>query len=186
MNAEPAGAGSAAVSVHARASVPSEAQKVGEVRLVTRGGATVVQTVIATRAPSRVLAEIREKELRNWPAGSEGRADAERYLEALAQAGSVLQGERERLDPRDPSADRRSRLLIEFQADDVSAGILVATFESSAEAPYEPDAIREIARPLVGGSYVLRNMRLILADAFARPEAGVDELGPLGPAARRL
>lgn len=170
--------------VHARVSVPNEAQKVGEVRLVTRGDTTVVQTVIASRMPSRVLAGVREKELRNWPDGSEGGVDAARYLGVLEQAGALFQRERERLDPRDPTADRRSRLLIEFFSGDESEGVVVATFDSPSDAPYEVHASREIARPDVGRHYVLRNMRLILADAFAIPEVEVHKLGPLGPAAR--
>jgi hypothetical protein len=186
VRAQPPGADEAApLVVHARASVPSEAQKIGEVRLATRGETTVVQTVIVTRVPSRVLAEIREKELRGWPEGSDGRADAEAYLAALEQADARLRAGRARLDPREPSIDRRARLVIEFHANAEAAGVTIATFESPEQALYEPAAIREeIARPEVGRAYVLRNQRLILADAFSRPEADVDHLGPLGPAAR--
>jgi hypothetical protein len=41
-----------------------------------------------------------------------------------------------------------------------------------------------MATPAVGRDYLLRNMRLILADAFDLEEDEVDRLGPLGPAAR--
>ena len=35
----------------------------------------------------------------------------------------------------------------------------------------------------LGRPYVVRNMRLILSDAFHVPEADVDQLAPLGPIA---
>src|SRR5262245_25756123 len=52
-------------TIHARCVVPDNLRKVGEVRLVTRGNAVVVQTLLSTKVLSRVLAEIAKKEQRN-------------------------------------------------------------------------------------------------------------------------
>jgi hypothetical protein len=81
-------------------------------------------------------------------------------------------------------ADRRLWLLIEFAASPASAGVEIAEFASAAEdRPYDVASRRLLVAPAVGRSYVLRNMRLILADAFRVPEADVDRIGALGPAA---
>ena len=52
----------AADRVVARTVVPDATRKVGEVRLVQRGDAVVVQTLLATTVLPRVVAEIRKKE----------------------------------------------------------------------------------------------------------------------------
>jgi hypothetical protein len=171
-------------TVYARVSVPTELRKIGEVRLLTRSDATVVQTVISTRLISRVVAEIRDKESANWPAGTPGHEDATRYIEAVEGTATTLGEDLAPLDPRDPAApERRVKLLIEFQAGASIATVTIGGFEATSANPYVPTRIRVMATPLVSRAYVLRNMRLILGDAFDVPEQRVDELGPLGPAA---
>ena len=66
-----------------RAYVPSASDKVGEVRLIRRGGADVVQTLLYSKILSRVVAEIRKKELANWPQGAPFHDDALRYVAIL-------------------------------------------------------------------------------------------------------
>ena len=65
--------------------VPSPEQKVGAVRLLRRGGYEVVQTLLYTKVLSRVVAEIRKKELASWSDGP-GHDDSQRYMEALEDA----------------------------------------------------------------------------------------------------
>ncbi len=162
--------------VHATVVVPEPSRKMGEVRLVSRGDATVVQTLLSTRLLSRVIAEIRSKEEHNWPRGDES---VKGYVAALEAA-------RDTVEKRDDGdwTDRRRRLLIEFVADADSAAVLVGTFrtprDSVALVPGERELFATLALPR---AYVLRNMRLILADSFHLAEANVDRLGPLGPAA---
>jgi hypothetical protein len=171
--------------VLARTPVPNAESPVGEVRLLRRGDATVVQTLLVTRLLARVTGEIRTKEERNWPAGVAGHDDMATYVEALTAAAEQLRASLPAVDARNVAdADRRLRLLVELVASPSSAGVEIAEFASVAEErPYDVASRRTLAAPAVGRAYVLRNMRLILADAFQLPESDVDRLGALGPAA---
>lgn len=179
------GGAQAADAVLAQAAVPNPESPVGEVRLLRRGDTTVVQTLLVTRLLPRVAAEIRMKEERNWPAELPGHADMVAYVQALNAAQEQLHAALPAADARSVAdADRRLRLLIEFTASPASAGVEIAEFTSVAEdRPYDVASRRPLVAPPVGRSYVLRNMRLILADAFRVPEADVDRIGALGPAA---
>jgi hypothetical protein len=162
----------------ARTIVPDELRKVGEVRLATRGDATVVQTVLATKVLSRVVAEIRKKEEANWPADAIGHEDMIRYVDGLERAAAALRGERE------AGGDRRLRLLIEFVAGPAGAGVVLAGFEGDERGGAITVRSRTpIATLALRRTYVHRNMRLILADSFHLPESDVGRLGPLGPIA---
>jgi hypothetical protein len=175
----------AAEEVLARTPVPNAESPVGEVRLLHRGDATIVQTLLVTRLLPRVTAEIRLKEERNWPSGAEGHDDMLAYVAALSSAEEHLRASLPAADARNlADADRRLRLVIEFAASPTSAGVEIAEFASAAEArPYDVTGRRTLATPAVGRAYVLRNMRLILADSFHVAEPDVDRLGALGPAA---
>lgn len=174
----------AADEVLARVAVPNTENPVGEVRLLRRGDTTVVQTLLVTRLLPRVTAEIHMKEERNWPAEMPGHADMLAYVQALSVAQEQLRAALPAADARNVAdADRRLRMLIEFAASTASASVEIAEFASEAEdRPYEVASRRPLAAPAVERSYVLRNMRLILADSFHVPEADVDRLGALGPA----
>ena len=157
--------------------VPNDARHQGEVRLVARGDAVVVQTLLATRVLKRVVAEIRKKEERNWPVGAAGHDDMVRYVDAVQAVAEQLAAAR--------PEDERQRLLIELVATADGGGIVVGEFEGEeAGGVIHPTSARTIATPAVDRSYLLRNMRLILADAFELDESEVDELGSLGPAGR--
>jgi hypothetical protein len=162
----------------ARTVVPDEFRKVGEVRLATRGDATVVQTALATKVLSRVVAEIRKKEEANWPADAIGHEDMTRYVEGLERAAAALRGERA------VGGDRRLQLLIEFVAGPAGAGVLLAGFEGEERSGAITVKSRTpIATLALRRTYVHRNMRLILADSFHLPESELGRLGPLGPIA---
>lgn len=91
--------------------VPSEEQPVGDVRLVRRGSAVVMQTVLYTKFLKRVVAEIRKKEMTAWPPGRPGHDDARKYVDALQSAQAGIQ---ERFRGREDRGDRSQRMLIEF------------------------------------------------------------------------
>jgi hypothetical protein len=91
--------------------VPSPEQPVGEVRLLRRGGAVVMQTVLHTKFLKRVVAEIRKKEMAAWPRDRRGRGDAVKYVDALLSAQAGIQ---ERFKLREDRGDRRQAMLIEF------------------------------------------------------------------------
>jgi len=170
----------AADRVVKRTDVPDATRKVGEVRLVQRGDAIVVQTLLATKVMSRVLAEIRKKETGNWPADHPGHEDMERYLAAIDEKAEALRGARDAGD-----GDRRVRLAIELVATKDAEGLVLATFAGDESGGFlAPTDRRVLETVALGRPYVVRNMRLILSDAFHVPETEVDGLAPLGPIAK--
>lgn len=160
--------------VHAVAPVPDANRRVGVVRLLSRGNAVVVQTLLDSRLLARAVAEIRAKEKRAW-----GDADAAStaYLAALESALATVES-------RPADDERRRRLLIEFAADDRASVVLVGTFASFDDRTMAHPRSREVlARLEPPREWTLREVRLVVADAFDVPEAEVDRVGPLGPAA---
>ena len=149
--------------VVARSYVPSEARRVGEVRLIRRSDANVVQTLLYTKVLSRVVGEIRKKELANWPDGP-GRADALRYVGALEAVRERVFRE---LSKREPKSDRRQKVWIEFLVAPRTALVAIGRFEMETRdgevrvVEREPIVVLEPSR-----EYVVRNMRLIAADSF--------------------
>ncbi len=159
--------------VVARSYVPSQEKPVGEVRLLRRGDANVVQTLLYTKVLSRVVGEIRRKELANWPDGP-GRVEALRYAEALGAAQQRLWGE---LRARGPAGDRRQKLWIEFLVAPGTALVAIGRFEMETR----DGEVRVVERePIVwlepSRDYVLRNMRLIAADSFRVEGRALDAL----------
>ena len=152
----------AADVVERRALVPDAGRPHGEVRIVRRDGAAVVQTLSHSRTVRRVAGAIAEKERTNWPEGREGASAAARYVEALAAVAATVH-------EAPAGEDRRRSLCIEFPP---GGPILV----SGAVARIGPDGLRliELTEPRVSldlaEPYVGRNRVWIVADAF-----GVDE-----------
>ena len=147
-----------------RAFVPSPDQKVGEVRIVRRGDAQVVQTLLYSKILSRVVAEIRKKEAANWPPGAPGHEDAERYGAALARVQEQIW---DRMPRSETVRDRRQKMWIEFVLSPQRALVAMGPFEMQ-EAGGEVKVVKREALVVVEPSrdYVERNMRLIEVDAF--------------------
>jgi hypothetical protein len=147
-----------------RAFVPKPEEKVGEVRLIRRGDAEVVQTLLYSKVLARVVAEIRKKELANWPEGQPGHDDALRYADGLAAVQKQIW---DRLPRDEVGADRRQKMGIEFVLAKSAAFVAVGAIaidETNGEvrvANFEPLAVLEPSR-----RYVQQNMRLIAADSF--------------------
>jgi len=135
--------------------VPSDLLPQGEVRLLRRGEAVVMQTVLNSRFLKRVVAEIRNKESASWPAQREGHADSIRYVAALTEGYDRIQRKSRQRKNR---AERRQKLLIEFILSGKSA--LVAVYEpelAEEEGHYRvtsktPVAILEMSRAYVRGN----------------------------------
>lgn len=166
----------------ARTPVPEGLPRVGEVLLIRRGDADVVETRIETTLIRRVVAEIGAKERRNWPADTPDGAASARYVAALDEVAADLAARR--------SAARGARrvrapvrLLIEFLLADGAARVTIGSFEPAAQdIRVLPLAVLDLPP-----AYVRRNMRLIVADAFHLEGAALDRaLAPLarlaGPA----
>jgi hypothetical protein len=142
-----------------RTFVPDPSQKVGEVRILRRGDATVVETLIYSKVGSRVVGEIRKKELANWP----GSPDVAAYLDALSQVQQTV----ERRLPTDRAADRRQKIWIDFVVAPAAAFIAIGAFEATLESGEVKVVSREpLALVQPSREYVERNQRLIAADSF--------------------
>jgi hypothetical protein len=142
-----------------RTFVPDPSQRVGEVRILRRGDATVVETLLYTKVGSRVVGEIRKKELANWP----GSPDVAAYLDALSQVQQTV----ERRLPTDRAADRRQKIWIDFVVAPAAAFIAIGAFESRLEGGEVKVVSREpLALVQPSRDYVERNQRLIAADSF--------------------
>jgi hypothetical protein len=148
-----------------RAFVPAPERRVGEVRILRRGEATVVQTLLYSKLLSRVVGEIRKKETANWP----GSRDAAAYLEALEAVQKTIWS---RLPTNQRVADRRQKLWIDFVLAPGAALIGIGAFEMEEKngevrvTRFEPLAVLEPSR-----AYVERNQRLISADSFHTEDA---------------
>lgn len=147
------------------AQVPSSWFPQAEVRLVRRGKAAVLQTVIFSPHLERVVAEIRRKESSAWPPGRNGREESARYVDALGRA--AREAER-RFRERGARGDRRRTLLIEFV---LSAGDSFVAF-------YDPEVRGDFGSLRIGELRVLEI--LPLARRYVREnlyEIAVDSLG---------
>ena len=148
----------------ARTLVPSAERPQGEVRIIRRGGRPVVQTLLSTKLLKRVTAAIVEKERRGWPEGAAGHEDSVRYLAALEDFQKMTLARR---DAAATGADRRVQALIEFV--DARDGPFVAIGEATIEGTARDMRLVGRKSPVIltlSAEYVLRNMKLIVADSF--------------------
>lgn len=161
--------------------VPSEDQPQGEVRLIRRGSAVVMQTVLYSIYLKRVVAEIRRKERALWPATRQGRADSVRYADALAAASRRIE---QRFRQREKRQDRHRKLLIEFILSEGAA--LVALYEPDVEKG-EEHLLVKAKRPVVllelSRAYVRGDIHEIAWDALKMTKKETKQiLEPLLPA----
>lgn len=158
----------------ARAFVPSPERKVGEIRLLHVGDADVVQTVLYTTILRRVVGEIRKKEMSNWPEGDSAHVEAERYVEALSQAQQDIW---RRLPKGTRGTKSIQKLLIEFAVSPEVGAVLLSEYSSqTVGGEVEVNSRRPLAILELDRSYVIRNMRLIVADAFKVDGAALEQM----------
>ncbi len=140
--------------------VPSALLPVGEVRLIRRGPAVVMQTVLDTKFLKRAVAEIRKKDEADWPASRRGHDDAMKYVEAIQAAQAGIQ-------ERSRGRDRRLRMLIEFILSR-DASIVAIAEPSLAEAGGHMRVVakRQIAILPLSRNYVRGNIYEIAWDAL--------------------
>jgi hypothetical protein len=166
----------------ARVVVPSVARPVGEVRVLRRDGADVVQTLLYSRLLKRVVAEIRAREAQGWPEGAHGHDDSLAYVAALERVQERLWQSR---PPRDRSEDPRQAMLIEFVLDLQGARVVVGDFTLSgpvsAGAVLPVGELRAMETLALSRAYVARNMRRIVADSFGDDAGELDRFGRLLP-----
>jgi hypothetical protein len=150
--------------VLARARMPSAADAQAEVTLLRRDGAAVVETLVYSRVLRRVAAEIREKELRNWPEGKTGHEDSTEYVAALeATANDVWHAFLQRDDRR----ERHQSLLIEFVLGTGAERVSFYLTHVRENGDSWEVVDRRLARTIEPArAYVQANMALIVADTF--------------------
>jgi hypothetical protein len=141
---------------------------IGEVRLLRRGDQRIVETILVTGLLRRVVGEIRDKEVANWPPDHSGHADALTYIDALEEARSELARQARRLpDEKDPERDHRLKLSIEFSSSPSAASVTLWDVDVERDGnAFRVTDRRELRRVAVGRDYIDRNMRLIIADSF--------------------
>lgn len=150
------GSGSAHAEVLARAWVPNGVVPQGEVRLVSRNGEAVVQTVLHTRFERRVERTISGKEQQNW----DDHADALAYISTLKEAvGEYVR--------RKAASAEAVALVIDYVAGPETARVDF----SFSRVRREKNGLRVSSAVVWQGlalstDYVRRNQELILADAF--------------------
>jgi hypothetical protein len=156
-----------------RAWVPNAEQPQGEVRLIARGGALVMQTAISSKLLRHVAAEIIGREERSWPEERDGFADSLRYRETLSKAVEAVQQD-SRAHPR---PDRRQQLLIEFVAAGRSAlyAIYLPELTEGAEG-LEIAGRRLLFVEAASPAYVRGNLVEIAMDSFHLERAEAEAL----------
>lgn len=110
--------------------VPNKTLTQGEVRLIRRDGAAVMQTVLYSSFMERVVGEIGKKESSLWPPGRDGHEDSAKYIDAVRNARNLIE---DRSRKRAGNRDRRRKMLIEF----------ILTDKESIVAICEPDLVEK-------------------------------------------
>lgn len=163
-----------------RADIRSRGGKHGEVRIVSRGGTRVVQTLLYTKLLRRVLAEIRSREHANWPATGRDSEASVRYLAALDRAERSIP--RPRIGDRSAAEERRRPLLIEFVLSNSEAAVMLLEprVRGGDDGLVIVDA-RLIERLDLPRDFVERDMRLITEEHFpSKPGDPAPLLAPPG------
>jgi hypothetical protein len=114
-----------------RRPITSRGRRHGEVRVIRRGEAVVIQTLLSSKILKRVVAGIRDRELESWPPGREGHAAALTYLAALDATTKATRGGSPRSHENaaaaaDRSRDRRRSILVEFILSNDRHGVVIA------------------------------------------------------------
>ncbi len=92
----------------------------GEVRLLLRDDAVVLQTILYSKILKRVISAIQRKENNFWPDSKAGHSDSQRYIDTLAQNfAEIWAGFKQRKE----SEERRQGMLIEFVLGEKTARI---------------------------------------------------------------
>ena len=146
------------------APVPADPPYQGEVRLLRRGSAQVVQTVLNSKVLNHVVAAIQKKELKSWPRDREGSGDSRRYTEELVRAYHIV---RERAKSRHKIGERHLQLMIEFVLEGgrgyVALYAPTLTQEGDRPVLHEKELLKKL--PL-SRDYLHENMQLIIQDSF--------------------
>jgi hypothetical protein len=154
-----------------RRPITSRGRRHGEVRVIGRGDAVVIQTLLSSKVLKRVVAGIRDRELESWPPEQEGHAAALSYLAALDAATKAAQARSPKPHEKASTGttntrDRRRSLLIEFILSKTRHGVVIAHPELLDEPSGELTltGVRDERALDVPRPFVERDMKLIAKD----------------------
>jgi len=154
--------------------VPADPPYQGEVRLLRRDSAQVVQTLLKSKVMNHVIAAIQKKELKNWPQDREGQVDSRSYTDELVKAYHVV---RVRAKDRQKTRERHLQLMIEFVLEGERGYVALyaptLTQEGDRLVLQKKDFLKKL--PL-SRNYVQRNMQLIIQDSFQLEAGKASEL----------
>jgi len=163
-----------------RAPVPADPPYQGEVRLLRRDSALVVQTLLNSKVMQRVVGAIQKKELQNWPQGREGSIDSRRYSEELVLAFQTV---RDRAKERQKAGERgrHLQLMIEFVLEEprgyVALYLPTLTQEDDRLVVQKKELLKKL--PL-SRDYLRKDMQLIIQDSFQlEPDKAIELLQPM-------
>lgn len=142
------------------APVPAEPPYQGEVRLLRRNSALVVQTLLNSKVMPHVVGVIQNNEVRDWPEGREGATDSRRYTEELIKA---LQTIRDRAE----EGQRFLQLMIEFVLDGQQnyVALYAPTLTQKGDRLVLQKKVLLKKLPL-SRRYVYKNVLFIIQDCF--------------------
>ncbi len=156
-----------------RASIPAEPPYQGEVRLIRRDSALVLQTIINSKVLRHVVAAIQKKELSDWPEDREGWIDSRRYSDELYQAYESIQVRAKRRQ----RSDRYLNLLIEFVLQERHS--FVALYEPTLVKSGDQFSIQEkevLKKMNTSRAYIYNNLQEIARDSFQLEEQEILKL----------
>jgi len=155
-------------SVIWRAPIPAEPPHQGEVRLIRRDSALVMQTILNSKVLKHVIAAIQKKELRAWPEDREGWVDSRRYSDELYRAYEVVLTDAK---DREDKADRHLRLMIEFVLEERrSFVIFYAPTLTERGKQYSVQEKKVLKKLITSRGYLYNNLREIVRDSFQLDE----------------
>ncbi len=153
--------------------IPSEKRIHGELRLVKRGNATVLQTLLYSRFLRLGLDSIRSKELYYWPASQPGHEDSARYLAAIESAKKTVFAD---FDAREDKGDPRQKMLIEFVLSKGEASFAVCEVELDQQGQQVTIRSRKLlVIESVSRAYVARAMKIQADNGFKAPVPELEE-----------
>jgi len=156
-----------------RAPIPAEPPYQGEVRLLRRDSALVMQTVLNSKVLRHVVAAIQKKEFSDWPEDRDGWIDSRRYSDELYRAYESIQA---RAKGR-KSSDRYLNLLIEFVLQERHS--FVALYEPTLSKSGDQFSVQEkevLEKMNTSRTYIYKNLQEIARDSFQLEEQEVLEL----------
>ncbi len=147
-----------------RALIPTKPPYQGEVRLIRRDSALIMQTILYSKVLKHVIAAIQKKEFKTWPEDREGWIDSRRYTDELLRAYETIQA---RAKSRKNREDRHLTLLIEFVLEKRHSYVALYAPILTKNGDYLSVQDKELLKKLrTSRSYLYNNLQEIAQDSF--------------------